>query len=131
MNSSLDAGFLKIKVDENGGVKPNQKVDGISKSDYEQLATFLPDDNRETRRSFIELKNEVLLLQSGSEVDSTTILKLNVYGNGSFFKYGTVYNGLADSLYYSNEFLNARRNEGHRRLSLLFFPSWNFFFNIQ
>ena len=106
MNSSLDAGFLKIKVDENGGVKPNQKVDGISKSDYEQLATFLPDDNRETRRSFIELKNEVLLLQSGSEVDSTTILKLNVYGNGSFFKYGTVYNGLADSLYYSNEFLN-------------------------
>jgi hypothetical protein len=107
MNSSLAAGFLKIKVDENGGVKPNQKVDGLSKSDYEQLATFLPDDNREIRRTFIEMKNEVLLFQSGSEVDSTTILKLNVYGNGSYFKFGSVYNGLSDSLYYSNEFLNA------------------------
>ena len=106
MNSSLSAGFLKIKVDENGGVKPNQNVDGLSKSDYEQLATFLPDDNREIRRNFIELKNEVLLFQRGSEVDSTTILKLNVYGNGSYFKFGSVYNGLSDSLYYSNEFLN-------------------------
>ena len=107
MNSSLAAGFLKIKVDENGGIKPNQKVDGLSKSDYEQLATFLPDDNREIRRTFIELKNEVLLFQNGSEADSTTILKLNVYGNGSYFKFGSVYNGLSDSLYYSYEFLNA------------------------
>lgn len=107
MNSSLSAGFLKIKADENGGVKPDQMVDGLSKSDYEQLATFLPDDNREIRRSFVELKNEVMLFQIGSEVDSTTILKLNVYGNGSYFKFGSVYNGLSDSLYYSNEFLNA------------------------
>lgn len=107
MNSSLSAGFLKIKVDENGGVKPNQKVDGLSKSDYERLITFLPDDNREIRRSFVELKNEVLLFQSGSEVDSTTIFKLNVYGNGAYYKFGSLYNGTSDSLYYANEFLNS------------------------
>ncbi|MFN0187803.1 MAG: putative porin [Bacteroidia bacterium] len=107
MSSSLALGFLKIKVDENGGVKPNQKVDGLSKSDYERLITFLPDDNREIRRSFVELKNEVLLFKSGSEVDSTTIFKLNLYGNGTYFKFGSLYNGTSDSLYYTNEFLNS------------------------
>lgn len=104
--SVLDVGFLKIAVDENGGVKPNQNVEGLSKSDYEQLSTFLPDENREVRRSFVNLKNDVLLLKSGSESDSTSITKLNVYGNGSYLKFGTRYTGKSDSLYYQNEFLS-------------------------
>ncbi|MBK9638401.1 MAG: hypothetical protein IPO63_11520 [Bacteroidetes bacterium] len=107
INSSLSVGFLKIKVDENGGVKPNQKVAALSKSDYERLITFLPDDNRETRRTFVDLKNEVLLFKVGSESDSSTIVKVNVYGNGSYFRFGTLYTGLSDSLYYSHEYLNA------------------------
>jgi Putative porin len=104
--SVLEVGFLKIAVDENGGVKPNQNVDGLSKSDYEQLSTFLPDENREIRRSFVNLKNDVLLFKSGSESDSTSITKLKVYGIGSYLKFGTRYTGKSDSLYYQNEFLS-------------------------
>lgn len=105
--SVLEVGFLKMAVDENGGVKPNQNVDGLSKSEFEQLSTFLPDENREIRRSFVNFKNQVLLLKFGNENDSTSVVKLILCGNGSFIKFGTRYTGKSDSLYYQNEFLSA------------------------
>lgn len=105
--SVLEVGFLKMTIDENGGIKPNQTVEGLSKSDYEQLSTFLPDDQRVIRRSFVNFKNEVLLLKSGTESDSSSLVKLKLYGNVSYLKFGTSYTGSSDSLYYQNEFLNA------------------------
>lgn len=105
--STLDVGFLKIAVDENGGIKPNQKVEGRSKSDFEQLSTFLPDDKREIRRSFVDWNNEVTVYTSSTESDSGALFKVKLTGNGSYYKFGTAYTGTADSTYYPNEFLDS------------------------
>jgi len=106
-NSSFDFSLLKIKADENGGILPNQKLEGLSKSDFEQLRTFLPDDSREVRESVVNWKNVVMLFNSAFADDSTSSFKLNFQTNGSYHKFGSVYNGTSDSLYYVNEYLDS------------------------
>ncbi len=93
----------KVEADENGGIKPDQSIDGLSKSEFEQLQTFLSDDKRVVRRLQVEWNNSILLF-SPMQKDSLASLKFKFHADAAFLKWGTSYTGSADTAFYQDVF---------------------------
>ncbi|MBL7923202.1 MAG: hypothetical protein JNL88_03300 [Bacteroidia bacterium] len=104
-NSEIGFNYAKIESDENGGLKDGQVIDGISRSDYEQLQTFLSDDRRKIRQYRAFLNNEVVLLNPKSN-DSSTSFSLKLHADGEWFRWGTSYSGTADTVFYEQVLLD-------------------------
>jgi hypothetical protein len=105
VNSSFNFTYSKVDADENGGIESDQQLDGRSRTDYEQLITNLSDDNRETRKYLVELKNAVKLF-SFAGADSTSSNSVLFNADVEWQKWGTRYTGLADKDFYSSFFLD-------------------------
>ena len=106
LHSTLNFKYGRIEADENGGIKDGQSIEGISKSTFEQLQTFLPDDKRKARRYQADFKNAVLLW---STQNADSVKKFNFLLNADFawYKWGTAYTGTTDSAFYQNNFLDS------------------------
>jgi hypothetical protein len=105
---AVNAGFRyeKVKMDENGGVKPGQVTIGISRSDYEQLQTFLRDDSREIRQFKAFVQQQFLLWQPAQESLKQKKSSLKFLTGTEWTRWSSSYNGTADSLFYPTELLN-------------------------
>lgn len=99
IQSDLLFHYAKVEADENGGVLPDQEVNGLSRSDFEQLKTFLKDDKRVVRRYVFQLKNELLLFNQALS-DSGADIKIKLHADGTWLNWGTSYSGTADTSFY-------------------------------
>lgn len=105
---AVNAGFRyeKVKMDENGGVKPGQVTIGISRSDYEQLQTFLRDDSRDLRQFKAFIQQQFLLWQPAQDSVNKKNSSLKLLTRTDWTRWSSAYTGTADSLFYPMELLN-------------------------
>ncbi len=130
-SSSLNFKSSKIEADENGGIKPGQEVEGVSKSDFEQLQTFLSDDKRVLRKQIITFNNEFPLFHFNKQ-DTTINSKIKLHADGTWLKWGTTYSGTADTSFYNDVFIDSTTTKDTAGITYYMFkPAISWFFERQ
>lgn len=100
LNSSFLFDYGKVEADENGGVIPGQSVDGLTRSAFEGLQTFLRDDKRKLRRYRIQYFNEVPLLNFNKGDSLKRLNRISIHAGLNWTRWGTSYSGTADDVFY-------------------------------
>jgi hypothetical protein len=100
LNSSFLFDYGKVEADENGGIIPGQSVDGLTRSEFEGLQTFLRDDKRKLRRYRIQYFNEVPLLNFNKGDSLKHLNRISIHAGLNWTRWGTSYSGTADDIFY-------------------------------
>lgn len=127
VNSTLEFQYTRLSIDENGGVLPDQVVDGLSLSDFEQLKTILPDDSRSIRVWRLDSRNEFLIARSSDSISTLDQAGLYLGLDAGWERFGTSYTGLVDSAFYPVVFedsLNTTDTSAYVRIGLKPALSW-------
>lgn len=123
--STIDFQYDRLSMDENGGVLPSQKIDGLSLADFEQLKTRLPDDRRLVRNWGLNCSNVVRLTNGGDSVFSNSPEKGVFLGlDAGWRRFGSSYTGLVDSSFYPIVYIDsAGTNDTSGFVKLFIAPS--------
>lgn len=135
-NSSFVYQNAKVEADENGGIKPGQEIEGLSKSDFQQLQTFLSNDKRIVKRYYFDFKNSLALYNHQTD-DSLSDFNIKVHADAVFLKWGTSYTAVPDTGFYENIYKDStatKDTSGYHYLKIqpaVGFYFQNKFFNLS
>jgi hypothetical protein len=96
----IDYCYHKVDAQENGGILPGQKTEGITKGSFDLLLVNLAGEKWISARHDIRVDQKFLLSPDSAKV------RFVIEANSNLSKQGWSYTGTVDSVFYKNSFLD-------------------------
>ena len=100
--SSVDFRYGKVEADENGGIADSVNIDGLSRSDFEQLKTQATDEVRKLRQYHFSASNFIPVFRNDSSG-----LRTGVVLGFDWFKWSTSYAGIGEKNLYDHFYVDS------------------------